>query len=470
MKITTPALFFLCLPLGARADISIWKDASGAHEIKAELVSVAGGKVTLKRENGTLLTLAVSSLSKADQALLGGGASSSAGGAPGDWPQWRGPGRDDVSKETGLLNKWPAGGPKRLWVNEEAGLGYSGFAVVGGKLYTLGLYDAEEKLICIDTATGKKLWETAVGPILKNGWGDGPRATPTVASGMVYATNGTGEIICADAASGKKIWEKSLTKDLGGKIQGWGYTESPLVDGDLVIVTPGGAQGAVAALDAKTGKVAWQTSDVTENAQYSSVIPITQGGEREYVQLLMNSILGVSKTGKVLWKTEFPGKTAVIPTPIYNDGQVYVAAGYGVGCKSVKIDGGSVTELYSNTNMVNHHGGVILIDGLLYGHSDKGGWTCQDFKTGDIVWQDKGIGKGAVTSADGKLYCLSEDSGTVALVEASKKGWQEISNFKLEATSSQRNPKGKIWAHPVISNGKLYLRDQEFISCYDVKG
>jgi outer membrane protein assembly factor BamB len=149
---------------------------------------------------------------------------------------------------------------------------------------------------------------------------------------------------------------------------------------------------------------------------------------------------------------------------------VYVAAGYGVGCKSVKIDGGNVTELYANTNMVNHHGGVILIDGLLYGHSDKGGWTCQDFKTGDIVWQDKGIGKGAVTSADGKLYCLSENDGTVALVEASKKGWQEVSSFKLEATSSQRNPKGKIWTHPVISNGKLYLRDQEFISCYDVKG
>lgn len=471
MKITTTVLLSLCLTLGASAEIRTWKDASGVHEIKAELVRVAGGKVTLKRDNGALLTLDVSALSKADQAFLGAGAS--AGGssaAPGDWPQWRGPGRDDISKETGLLKKWPSEGPKRLWVNEEAGLGYSGFAVVGGKLYTMGLYDAEEKLICIDTATGKKLWETPVGPILKNGWGDGPRATPTVANGMVYATSGTGEIICANAATGKEVWKKSLTKDLGGKIQGWGYTESPLVDGDLVIVTPGGAQGAVAALDAKTGKVAWQTSDVTENAQYSSVIPITQGGEREYVQLLMNSILGVSKAGKVLWKTEFPGKTAVIPTPIFSEGQVYVAAGYGVGCKSVKIDGGTVTELYSNTNMVNHHGGVILIDGLLYGHSDKGGWTCQDFKTGEVVWQDKGIGKGAVTSADGMLYCLAENDGTVALVEASKKGWQQVSSFKLQATSSQRNPKGKIWTHPVISNGKLYLRDQEFISCYDVKG
>ena len=234
MKITTIVLLSLCLTLGASAEIRVWKDASGAHEIKAELVGVAGGKVTLKRENGTVLTLPVASLSKADQALLAGGSGSGKSAAPGDWPQWRGPDRDDVSKETGLLKKWPAGGPKRLWVNEEAGLGYSGFAVAGGKLYTMGLYDAEEKLICIDTATGKKQWETAVGPILKNGWGDGPRATPTVANGMVYATGGTGEIICADAATGKKVWEKSMTKDLGGKIQGWGYTESPLVDGDLV--------------------------------------------------------------------------------------------------------------------------------------------------------------------------------------------------------------------------------------------
>jgi outer membrane protein assembly factor BamB len=355
-------------------------------------------------------------------------------------------------------------------VSEEAGLGYSGFAISGGRLYTMGLFDAEEKVICLDAATGKKIWESPVGPIYKNGWGDGPRTTPTVVNGMVYAIGGNGDVVCVNAETGKQSWSVSLVKDLGGKLQSWGYTESPLVDGDLVIVTPGGDKGAIAALSAKTGKVEWQTSDVAENAQYSSIIPITHGGERQYVQLLMNSIVGVSTKGKVLWKSDFPGKTAVIPTPIFKDGQVYVAAGYGVGCKSIKLEGNTPTELYSNTNMVNHHGGVILIDGYLYGHSDKGGWTCQDFKTGEIVWQDKGIGKGAVTSADGMLYCLSEDTGTVALVEVSKKGWEEKSSFKLEATSSQRNPKGKIWVHPVVAGGKLYLRDQEFISCYDVKG
>ena len=388
-----------------------------------------------------------------------------------DWPQWRGANRDDISTETGLQKRWPSSGPKRAWLNEDGGLGYAGFAVVGDKLYTMGLYDAEEKLICLDANTGKKLWDVTVGAIYKNGWGDGPRSTPTVADGKVYAMAGQGDLICADAATGKKIWSTSMTKDHGGKLQGWGYTESPLVDGGLVVVTPGGSKGAILALDAATGATKWQLSDVTENAQYSSILPITHNGQRQYVQLLMNTILGVSPEGKLLWKTEFPGKTAVIPTPIYSNGQVYVAAGYGVGCKSIKLGSGSPEVVFENTNMVNHHGGVILIDGKLYGHSDKGGWTCQDFKSGDVVWQDKGIGKGAVTSIGGKqLVCLSENDGTVALVDVSDRGWKEISSFKLEAQSSQRNPKGKIWVHPVVANGKLYLRDQELISCYDIKG
>jgi outer membrane protein assembly factor BamB len=388
-----------------------------------------------------------------------------------DWPQWRGANRDDISTETGLQKKWPSNGPKRAWLNEDGGLGYAGFAVVGDKLYTMGLYDAEEKLICLDANTGKKIWDVTVGALYKNGWGDGPRSTPTVAGDKVYAMAGQGDLICADAATGKKIWSTSMTKDHGGKLQNWGYTESPLVDGNLVIVTPGGDKGAILALDAATGKTKWQLSDVTENAQYSSILPITHNGQRQYVQLLMSSIIGVSPEGKLLWKTDFPGKTAVIPTPIYSNGQVYVAAGYGVGCKAIKLGSGAPEVVFENTNMVNHHGGVILIDGKLYGHSDKGGWTCQDFKTGEVVWQDKTFGKGAVTSIGGKqLICLAEKDGTVVLADVSDRGWKEISSFKLEAQSSQRHPQGKIWVHPVVANGKLYLRDQELISCYDIKG
>ncbi|HEY1049022.1 MAG TPA: PQQ-binding-like beta-propeller repeat protein [Prosthecobacter sp.] len=472
MKTVPTALAFLCLVLAARAELRTWTDASGKFQIKAELVGVQAGQATLKREDGSIIRIPVANLSKADQAALGGGASGGAGGAAaGDWPQWRGPNRDDVSKETGLLKKWPSDGPKRAWVNEDAGLGYSGFAVAGGKLYTLGLYDTDEKVVCLDAATGKKVWDTTIGSIYNNNWGNGPRSTPTVANGMVYALGANGDLACLNAETGKKEWDKSLTKDFGGKLQSWGYTESPLVDGDQVVVTPGGEGGAIVALDSKSGATKWKTKDLTDNAQYSSIIVIEPKGQKQYVQLLMNTIVGVSpKDGAIVWKSDFPGRTAVIPTPIYKDNHIYVTAGYGVGCKMIKLTDGVAQEVYSNKNMVNHHGGVLLVGDHLYGHSDSGGWTCQHFATGEVVWKDKGIGKGAVAFADGMLYCQAENDGTIALVEASKDGWKMVSSFKLEAQSSQRKPQGKIWTHPVIAGGKLFLRDQEFISCYDIKG
>lgn len=227
------------------------------------------------------------------------------------------------------------------------------------------------------------------------------------------------------------------------------------------------------ALDKLTGKQVWQSSEWTDGAQYASLVPIEFNGVRQYVQLTMQNFAGISaKDGSVLWKVAFPGKTAVIPTPIYDAGQVYVAAGYGVGCKSVKLQGTGEPEfLYENTNMVNHHGGVILVGDYLYGHSDKGGWTCQNFKTGEVQWAERGkLGKGAIHCADGMLYLLEENSGNVVLIEASPNGWNEKGRFQLGPQTAQRNPKGKIWTHPVVSGGKLYLRDQELIHCYDVKG
>jgi outer membrane protein assembly factor BamB len=469
-------LFFVASTLPLTAEVRIWKDASGQHEVKAELIGVAAGVVSLKTADGRTVKLQFGQLSKEDQAFLrasvtpASGASASAGSG-GNWPQWRGPNRDDSSTETGLLKEWPADGPKRLWVNEDAGLGYSGFAIVDGVLYTLGLSGDDEKLIAIDTATGKKLWDTNVGGRLRNQWGDGPRSTPTVAGGLVFALGGNGDLVCADAKTGKKKWDKSLTKDLGGVIQNWGYTESPLVEGELVIVTPGGSKGTIAALSVKNGSVKWQTKDYTENAQYSSAIAIEHGGKRQIVQLVMNSFVGVSADdGKQLWKAEFPGRTAVIPTPIHKDGFVYVAAGYGVGCKMIKLGEGTPETVYENKTMVNHHGGVILVGDYLYGHSDGGGWVCQDFKTGAEKWSERSkLRKGCVAYADWMLYCVGEDDGTVVLIEASPEGWKEHGRFKLEKQSSQRAAQGRIWTHPVICGGRLYLRDQEFISCYDVK-
>ncbi len=390
--------------------------------------------------------------------------------AANDWPQWRGPDRNDVSKETGLLKAWPEGGPKRVWMFENAGQGYSGPAMAGGKLFTIGTRDNREVLLALDAATGKERWVAPLSGVLKNGWGDGPRGTPTVDGGMVYALSGEGSLVCVQVADGKKVWEKTMSS-FGGKKPGWGFTESPLVDGGKVLCTPGGAKGAIVALDKKTGNVLWQSAEFTDGAQYASIIAADVKGVRQYIQLTMQSIVGLDATdGKVLWKSPFPGQTAVIPTPIYRDGQVYVTAGYSVGCKSLKIVGGAEPEtLYENKVMKNHHGGAILVGDYIYGHSDGGGWVCQNFKTGEEVWSEKKLGKGAIACADGMLYCLDESKGTVALIEASPDGWKEHGRFTLSPQTKIRNPEGRIWTHPVISNGKLYLRDQDLIYCFDVK-
>jgi outer membrane protein assembly factor BamB len=389
-----------------------------------------------------------------------------------DWPSWRGADRTDHSPDKGLLKQWPASGPKTTWVFNEAGLGYSGYSIVAGKLYTMGLRGDTEFLIAVDVKTGKQLWSAAIGPILRNGWGDGPRATPTVDGDKVYAMSGMGFLVCVGAKDGKEVWKARMT-ELGGKVPNWGYTESVLVDGDLVFATPGGPQGTLVAFNKATGKKAWQSAEWTDFAHYSSPIAINHNGARQIVQLTMTAVAGVdAKTGKVLWKADWDGKTAVIPTPIFKDGHVYVTSGYGIGCMLVKVGAGNkVEQVYKNKNMINHHGGVILVGNHLYGYSDQGGWTCQDFKTGEVVWAERGkLGKGAIHYADGMLYCLDEKDGTLALIEATPKGWNEKGRFKLSPQTTQRNPKGKVWTHPVVLDGKLYLRDQEYIVCYDVKG
>ncbi len=392
--------------------------------------------------------------------------------AAADWSQWRGPDREDRSPDTGLLKQWPAGGPKRVWLNDNAGLGYAGYSVVGGKLFTMGLRGDQEFVIALDAGTGKELWAAPAGGKYGNGWGDGPRATPTVDGAFVYAMGGLGTLVCVQAADGKVVWQKSMTSDLGGKLQDWGYTESVLIAGDLVLCTPGGPNGTMAGLDKKTGSVAWRTKELTAGPQYSSAILVQHHGKPQAIQLVMTKYFGVNPAdGAVLWTQDFPqGRVAVIPTPLYHDGQVYVSAGYGAGCSSVSIDAeNKVTRVYESKLMKNHHGGVIRVGDHLYGHGDAG-WVCQDFKTGKEMWTFRDFGKGAVHYADGMLYCIAESSGEVVLVEASPKAWTEHGRFKLDPQTTHRSPQGRIWTHPVVINGKLYLRDQELLFCFDVKG
>ena len=391
-----------------------------------------------------------------------------------DWLQWRGAGRKDHSPDTGLLKHWPEEGPKRLWLYREAGRGYAGPAIVDGKLYIMGTRKGKTTLLCLDAATGEEHWASEIDEELVNRWGNGPRCTPTIDGDFVYVLGGRGKLTCAKKADGEEVWSVHLVHDFGGKLQNWGYTESVLIDGDQLICTPGGSRGALLALDKTTGKEIWQSREHRVNAQYASPIVAEHAGVRQYIQLFQRDFAGFdAKTGKVLWKAGFPkGTTAVIPTPIYEDGVVYVTAGYKAGCKAIKLGPNHEVEtVYERNDMSNHHGGVILVDGHLYGyHSSRGGWTCQNFKSGEVVWKDRSLGKGAIGYADGMIYCLDEKKGTVVLAEASPKAWKERGRFTLEPQTEIRAASGGIWVHPVILNGRLYLRDQDLIYCYDVSG
>jgi outer membrane protein assembly factor BamB len=393
-----------------------------------------------------------------------------------DWPQWRGPNRDDVSTEKNLLKVWPKDGPRVVWKFQEAGASYSGPSIVGDRLYCCGSDEHREFAFALNVRTGKKEWSTDFSKGYTHGRGDGPRGNPTVDGDHVYVLGGGGQLACLETSGGKLVWSKNLNKDLGGQMMtGWGNSESVLIDGDQLICTPGGKNGTLAAFDKKTGDVIWRSKDSTDSAAYSSVIIAEVNGVKQYIQMTGRGVIGVApKDGKVLWHyTEGKYSTAVIPTPIYRDNHVYITRGYGVGCDMIKLtknsDGTFKAEKdYANTNMVNHHGGVILLGDYLYGYSDGKGWVCQDFKTGAVKWSDNKFGKGSVAYADGMLYHYSEKDGTVVLSEASPNGWKELSRFKIPETSKLHKGQVMYWTHPVVSNGHLYIRDQDLLFCFDV--
>ncbi len=405
-----------------------------------------------------------------------------------DWPQWQGPNRDNVSKEKGLLQSWPTGGPKLLWTYDEAGAGYAGPAAVGDRLYILGTRGDVENLLAIDVGTGKEVWASPVGPYLANGstkkYGIGPRSTPTVDGDHIYALGSQGDLVCVDTADGKQVWKVSLPEDLKGQMMsGWGWSESPLVDGDKVVCSPGGGKGTLAALDKKTGSVVWRSKDLTDPAAYSSIVVSEAGSVRQYVQLTGKGIVGVrASDGTLLWRLPKPEyRTAVIPTPIVRGDLVYATVDYGAGCDLLKLSpadpaGFKVQDLYDRTtqkNVQDKHEGVVLIGDSIYGYSDPQGkpgqWVCQELKTGKLRWTSQKLGRGSITCADGRLYCYTEADGTAALAEPNTSGWKEDGRFTIPRHAQTRQFNNNIWPHPVVANGHLYLRDQELIFCYDVK-
>jgi outer membrane protein assembly factor BamB len=386
-----------------------------------------------------------------------------------EWPQFRGLQRDAHSPDTGLLKEWPKDGPPLVWKAAGIGGGYSSVSLAGGKLYTLGNKGNVSYLVAVDADKGNVLWATKVGDA-----GGNLGSTPTVDSDRVYAIGQAGDLVCVDATSGTLLWRKNFQKDFGGQSGGWRYTESPLVDGDRLVCTPGAKDATVVALDKKTGEVVWKcAAPIRETtAGYSSIVVAEVGGIRQYVQLLSGGVIGVTaKDGTFLWKYEKLGhNTANIPTPIVLGDRVFCSAGYGKGGALLQLvpagDGVTAKEVWFNQRLTNKHGGLVVVGDHVYGDQDDSGRPfCAELKTGKVVWQKgrgAGSGSASVAYADGHLY-FRYDNGITALVEASPDAYREISTFPIP------KHQGPSWAHPVVAGGRLYLREGDAVYCYDVK-
>ena len=399
-----------------------------------------------------------------------------------DWPQWRGANREGIFKGTNLNLDWTAKKPALVWTFRQAGSGYSAPTIVGTTLYGQGADDKGDFAFALDTKTGNLKWKQVLGAQFEESRGNGPRGSVTVDSDKLYLVRGGGQIHCLAAADGKMLWQKDLMKDSGGKIMSsWGFSESPLVDGNLVICAPGGDEGTLMALDKNTGAVVWRSNELTDNASHSSAIVAEINGIRQYIYLAAKSVSGVSaKDGKLLWKTAVEGARvpAVIPTALYSNNMVYVTNGYNIGCILVKLtrsgDIFNAETVYANDKMTNQHGGVVLINGYLYGFSDQGrsgSWVCQNLNTGETVWneQNSEVTKGALLAVNDRLILQNEKGGMLTVVAASPNGWKEFGRMEFPERTKITTMDNSVWTHPVVANGKLYLRDHDLLFCFDLQ-
>ncbi len=395
-----------------------------------------------------------------------------------DWPQWRGPQRNGMSEETGLLKEWPKEGPKLLWKISDIGSGYAAPAIAGERVYILGNEGMEnESVEALAVADGKRVWSTRLGKVgnpNQNPNFPAARSTPTVARDVIVALGSDGDLVCVETANGKEKWRKNLRTDFGGKPGEWAYAESPLVDGDTVVCTPGSSNATVVALSRKSGDVLWKCAvPGGDLAAYASPIIVEAGGVKQYVQLLQKGLVGIGTDGKFLWR--YPRAVskygANIPTPLGSDGYIYVAsAGTGGGLVKVKSESGKVEaqEVYFDLKLPTAIGGVVKVGDALYGTTAQL-LVCLDFMRGNTKWDAPSIGPAAICYADGQLY-LHGENGEVALVEARADGYHEKGRFSPPGQAANRKQMEKSWAYPVVANGKLYLREHGTLWCYDVKG
>lgn len=393
-----------------------------------------------------------------------------------DWPQWRGPDRNGISAETGLADKWPAEGPKLLWQVTDLGQGYSAPSVAGDQLFVISNRGVDDEYVeARAVADGKSLWSTSLGKVGPN---DGPqypgsRSTPTLDGDLLFALGSDGDLACLTAATGEVRWTKNLRSDFGGVPGKWAYSESPLVEGDRVIVSPGGAEATVVALDKRTGDVVWKAAlPEADQAAYASAIVVDAAGVRQIVQFLEKGLVGLEAAdGKLLWRytKTAEGSPANIPTPVASADHVYSAASRsGGGLVKLSADGTGVgaEQIYFAANLPAAIGGSVRLGDYLYGTNSQS-LMCIEFQTGQLKWQERSIGAASLASAEGRLYLHGENGGA-ALVAATPDGYQELGRFTPPNQPPRPSRMMKSWAYPAVAGGKLYLRDHNSLWCYDV--
>lgn len=402
----------------------------------------------------------------------------------GNWPQWRGPQRDGVSTETGLLTSWPKGGPTKILTATGLGRGFSSVAVAGGRIFTMGDLQNGQYVIALDEETGKPVWSTRIGRVYNSpDEFHGPRGTPTVDGVLLYIVDTDGDLVCLETSTGKERWRKSLPSDFDGRMMSqWNWAESPLIDGDRVVVTPGGARAGMVALNKMTGADVWRStiprvgSNGADGAGYSSIVISNGGGVKQYVQLMGRGVVGVrASDGMYLWgNNAVANDIANISTPVVKDNYVFASTSYDTGSVMLELAPGAngrvtATQKYflDPGRFQNHHGGFVLLGNYLYGgHGQSRGFpVCIELTSGKMMWPEvrgAGTGSASVVAADGRLY-FRYQNGIVALIEATPATYREAGSFQIP------NPHALSWPHPVVAGGRLYLREQDALHVYNVK-
>ncbi len=384
------------------------------------------------------------------------------------WPRFHGPRGTNMSPETGLLRQWPEGGPRQLWTAQGIGDGFATVAIADGRIYTAGNRNNQTVITALDTS-GKLLWQAPNGGAW-TGAQPGSRGTPTIEGDRLYHESPLGDVVCLDAPSGRKIWGLNILQTFGAENTTWALAESLLIDGDHLICSPGGPQTAVVALDKRTGQIVWKSPSVGgDRAGYASPALVVHQGLRMILTMTSQHAIGVNAdTGELLWQFKHvtPWDENIF-SPIFHEGQVFISTGHRVGSVMLKVTvqgrKASVQEVWRSTDLDNHHGGTILLDGYLYGSLWSPGWACLQWQSGKTMYSARGVGKGSLTYADGMLYTLGEN-GQMGLVPATPQDHTVVSRFRLPAGGQ-----GPAWAHPVVCGGRLYLRHGDFLYAYDVR-